>query len=180
VNPHVSCRFVFAPSQPTPSVPQQISRTHGPIAHTPQRCTHETTLCLAPPPPSRPLPHLCLLHHRAWQDGFTGLFLALQNGHLEVVRLLLDSKADANLANKVQPLPPFHPTPRPVRCRLMIDVLSHRIIYCLILGPGLRFLPWNEYIYKIVKLKIMYQICIASRMPASVEISIKPLCVRDI
>ena len=42
-------------------------------------------------------------HHRARQDGTTGLIPASKNGHLEVVRLLLDSKADANLADKVQP-----------------------------------------------------------------------------
>ena len=30
------------------------------------------------------------------------------NGHVEAVRLLLDSRADPNLANKVQP--PFHPS----------------------------------------------------------------------
>ena len=40
-------------------------------------------------------------HHRARQYGCTGLILASKNGHLEVVRLLLDSKADANLADKV-------------------------------------------------------------------------------
>ena len=42
-------------------------------------------------------------HHRARQDGTTGLILASMNGHVEVVRLLLDSKADANLADEVQP-----------------------------------------------------------------------------
>jgi hypothetical protein len=48
-----------------------------------------------------------LPHHRAWQYGFTGLCVASQNGHLEMVRLLLNSKADANLADKVLP-PPSH------------------------------------------------------------------------
>jgi hypothetical protein len=48
-------------------------------------------------------PHLLLPQHHVWQDGFTGLYLASQNGHREVVRLLLDSKADANLADKVHP-----------------------------------------------------------------------------
>jgi ankyrin repeat protein len=38
-------------------------------------------------------------HH--WQAGFTGLFMASMNGHLDVVRLLLDSKADANLTDQV-------------------------------------------------------------------------------
>ena len=42
-------------------------------------------------------------HHRARQDGCTGLILASNSGHVEVVRLLLDSKADANLADEVQP-----------------------------------------------------------------------------
>ncbi len=31
--------------------------------------------------------------------------MASQNGHSEVVRLLLESRADANLADKVRPLP---------------------------------------------------------------------------
>jgi ankyrin repeat protein len=37
------------------------------------------------------------------QDGSTGLQMAAQNGHLEVVRLLLDSRADLNLAREVSP-----------------------------------------------------------------------------
>ncbi len=32
------------------------------------------------------------------QAGLTSLFMASMNGHLEVVRLLLENKADANLA----------------------------------------------------------------------------------
>ena len=39
------------------------------------------------------------------QAGLTGLFTASFNGHLDVVRLLLDSKADANLANQVPAMP---------------------------------------------------------------------------
>jgi hypothetical protein len=35
------------------------------------------------------------------QAGLTGLFMASMNGHLDVVRLLLESKADANLADQV-------------------------------------------------------------------------------
>jgi hypothetical protein len=35
------------------------------------------------------------------QTGLTGLFMASMNGHLDVVRLLLDSRADANLADQV-------------------------------------------------------------------------------
>ncbi len=47
-----------------------------------------------------------LPHHRAWQDGFSGLYLASREGHVEVVKLLLGSKAEANRANKVlNPLP---------------------------------------------------------------------------
>ncbi len=36
-----------------------------------------------------------------WQDGFTGLHHGVQNGKLEVVQLLLEHKANVNLANKV-------------------------------------------------------------------------------
>ena len=50
------------------------------------------------------MPHLARAR-AARQDGTTGLYIASQNGHFEVVRLLLDSKADANLARKVQPPP---------------------------------------------------------------------------
>ena len=63
-------------------------------------------------------------HHRARQDGSTGLIRALMNGHVEAVRLLLDSRADPNLAGEVQlpPSPPEragpHPThPHPARAR---------------------------------------------------------------
>ena len=35
------------------------------------------------------------------QAGLTGLFTACMNGHFDVVQLLLDRKADANLANQV-------------------------------------------------------------------------------
>jgi ankyrin repeat protein len=41
------------------------------------------------------------------QAGLTGLFMASMNGHLDVVRLLLESKADANLADQVPVLAPF-------------------------------------------------------------------------
>ncbi len=46
--------------------------------------------------------------HRAPQGGRTGLIMASEKGHLEVVRLLLESRADANLADEVQPPPPPH------------------------------------------------------------------------
>ena len=36
-----------------------------------------------------------------FQDGSTGFILAAQNGHLEVVKLLLDKGADVNQATKV-------------------------------------------------------------------------------
>ncbi len=42
-----------------------------------------------------PLPFLA-------QDGATGLFIAAEEGHLEVVRLLLDSRSDPNAADKVR------------------------------------------------------------------------------
>jgi hypothetical protein len=35
------------------------------------------------------------------QDGVTGLFMAAQRGHAEVVRLLVEGKADVNAARKV-------------------------------------------------------------------------------
>ncbi len=35
------------------------------------------------------------------QDGWTGLILASQNGRADVVRLLLDSRADIHAATKV-------------------------------------------------------------------------------
>ncbi len=38
----------------------------------------------------------------ALQDGTTALQMAGQNGHAEVVQLLLDSQADANLADEVR------------------------------------------------------------------------------
>ncbi len=42
------------------------------------------------------------------QDGITGLIRASHNGHVELARLLLDYKADSNLADKVltPPTPP--------------------------------------------------------------------------
>ena len=39
------------------------------------------------------------------QNMLTGLFMASMNGHLDVVRLLLERKADANLADQVQHTP---------------------------------------------------------------------------
>ncbi len=36
------------------------------------------------------------------QNGVTGLDVAANNNHLEVVRLLLDRRADPNAANKVR------------------------------------------------------------------------------
>jgi len=33
------------------------------------------------------------------KDGFTPLYVAAQNGHLEVVRFLVDAKADLNTAD---------------------------------------------------------------------------------
>jgi ankyrin repeat protein len=53
-----------------------------------------------------PIPPLCVP-----QDGDIGLYMAAQNGHLEVARLLLDSRADPNLAREVSrtPFPSFAP-----------------------------------------------------------------------
>ena len=43
-----------------------------------------------------------LAHHDSnEQDGFTPLYVAAENGYLEVVTRLLDGHADVNLANKV-------------------------------------------------------------------------------
>ena len=35
------------------------------------------------------------------QDGFTALMVAAQNGHCEVVRMLLEAKADVNIKANV-------------------------------------------------------------------------------
>jgi hypothetical protein len=50
-----------------------------------------------PPNPSSFL----LLPRWCRQEGTTGLYVAAQNGHLEVVRLLLDSRAEPNSAEEV-------------------------------------------------------------------------------
>ena len=42
----------------------------------------------------------CARDHRA-QAGFTALYVSAQNGHLEVARLLLESKADSHAAAQV-------------------------------------------------------------------------------
>ena len=47
------------------------------------------------------LPARALTHCLPVQDGATSLFIASQNGHLEVARLLLDRGADANAAIQV-------------------------------------------------------------------------------
>ena len=36
-----------------------------------------------------------------WQDGWTALIMSAQNGHVEVARLLLESKADIHAATQV-------------------------------------------------------------------------------
>jgi hypothetical protein len=51
------------------------------------------------------------------QTGLTGLFMASMNGHLDVVRLLLDSKADANLADQV-------PAPGAIRSQAVHQLCS--------------------------------------------------------
>ncbi len=56
------------------------------------------------------LPHLPRFFPRhstlflAWQDGHTASIFASQNGHLEVVRLLLDKGAKVDAVTKVQQL----------------------------------------------------------------------------
>lgn len=52
-----------------------------------------------------------------WQDGDTALITACSEGHLEVVRLLLDSRADPNAARKVSghTPPPHSPFPFALR-----------------------------------------------------------------
>ena len=42
------------------------------------------------------------------QDGCTALFLAAQNGHLEVLQYLIDKGADIRNADKVPPRAPQH------------------------------------------------------------------------
>ena len=44
------------------------------------------------------------------QLGRTGLIQAANTGQIEVVRLLLDSRADANAADTVLPPRPLHPS----------------------------------------------------------------------
>jgi hypothetical protein len=99
-------------------------------------------------------------HHRAWQDGGTGLYLASENGHCEVVRQLLDSKADANLVDKVHlppsfsrargscptistmaalchiphGAPPLLPTPAP-RVRALTPLVAHGLLLLLPYSP---------------------------------------------
>ncbi len=43
---------------------------------------------------------LLLVHQPSMQAGLTGLVMASMNGHVDVARLLLESKADANLADQ--------------------------------------------------------------------------------
>jgi hypothetical protein len=52
----------------------------------------------SPGPPRPPPPLLCLLA----QNGVTGLYMASQNGHLEVARLLLDRGAAVDAATTVR------------------------------------------------------------------------------
>ena len=42
--------------------------------------------------------HLCA---RIMQDGYTSLMLATQRGHVDIVKALLDAKADPNITDKV-------------------------------------------------------------------------------
>ncbi len=52
--------------------------------------------------------HVTFHYHQNMQDGFTALIGSATNDHLEVVRLLLDSKAEIHEASKVlQFTPPF-------------------------------------------------------------------------
>jgi hypothetical protein len=72
---------------------------------TPRRCTNKPNPALHRPSPASipcPISPVPVSPCRtAWQDGRTGLSPVSQYGHLDMVRLLLDSKADANLADKV-------------------------------------------------------------------------------
>jgi hypothetical protein len=56
--------------------------------------TESRRAVFAEPSPFNPHPLVC-------QDGYTGLYWAAFDGHLEVVRLLLDSRADPSAAKKV-------------------------------------------------------------------------------
>ncbi len=71
-----------------------------------------------------------LLSHdcRSSQDGNTNLLAAAQNGHLEVVRLLLEHKADIHLANKVL-CSRASPTPSPSQWQKQFDhILSRSLL----------------------------------------------------
>ena len=73
---------------------------------------NQTTSCLTAPPksdPAAPLAppaplalHRCYTVEGPWQHECSGLYLAASNGHVGIVGLLVEHKADVNTADKVR------------------------------------------------------------------------------
>ena len=65
------------------------------------------------------------------QNGWTGFILASQNGHLEVVKLLLDKGADVNKADKVNEIPTHSQSPSAVQVPQTMSLRDKTRVTCL-------------------------------------------------